>query len=192
MNKNRIVRSYVNFSIVIGLYLLLATFLYTYRFGTEFYGLVTVTFMNVNFETYYETIPYYNMPFVTYTIFFVFNLGILIFLGRGKTIKQKSLKEVSVYNTVFTVLMIASQIVYVYMIPDRISGTITDKFVFTEFAYTSDVLIRAINLNYVLALLYVVYNVYVSVTTMPAKDKQNNSKDKELDEDKLLDQFIRG
>ncbi|QMS85700.1 hypothetical protein [Candidatus Xianfuyuplasma coldseepsis] len=190
MNKTSIMRTYVHFSIVIGLYFLLAIVLYNNRFGTNFHGLVTVTLFNVHLETLYETNTIFNMPLVSYFIFLVLNILVFVLIGRHKDVTTQSLRDVAIYNGLITVVMIASQIVYVYMIPDRIGGLIENNYLYTDFYYTSSRIVKAINLNYVLALIYVVYNMVVSITTMPPKEDKEFV-DEVLQEEALLQQFLK-
>jgi hypothetical protein len=89
--------------------------------------------------------------------------------------------------------MIAANIVYIYMIPDRISGAIVNKFIMMSFNYTATDIVNAINLNYVLSVLYIVYNIFVLIKTMPPKvETEEETVDEVDEEEKLLESFIKG
>lgn len=191
MNKTSIMRTYVHFSIVIGLYFLLAIVLYNDRFGTNFHGLVTVTLFQVHLETLYETITIFNMPLVSYSVFLVLNIVVFVVIGRHQDVTQQALRDVAIYNTLITVVMIASQIVFIYMIPERIGGLIDNKYLYTDFYYTSNQIVKAVNLNYILALVYIVYNMVVSITTMPPKEDAEEYVDEVIQEEALLQQFLK-
>lgn len=191
MNRTKIMRTYVNFSIVIGLYFLLAIFLYNNRLGSEFYGLVSVTLFNVNFETLFETITVFNMPLVAYFMFLWMNVLVFVLVGRYEEVEHQALKEVAIYNSILTLVMIAAQLVFIYAIPDRIGGLIENKYIFTDFHYTTNTIVRAFNFNYLLALAYIVYNMLVSVKTMPPKAENTTEYvDEVMEEEALLKQFL--
>ena len=131
---------------------------------------------------------------MSFIFFFVFNAVLLgVFWKKIGTEEDPLLRDIIVLNTALTLILIVGQILYVSMIPTNINGFLAEYYIYTDFPYTADEIVRAINLTYVLSIIYIVYNMYVLVKTMPPKVEIDHTDDVdvELEEEKLLRQFTK-
>jgi len=188
MNKEQFIRSYVIISVIAGLYFLLAILLYQANFTTEIYAIVETGLFQVELTDYFDTIPVFNLPLVAFAVIFVINAVVAFVVLPGLETDKKPLKEVPYYNLLFSFLLVIGQIAFVFLIPDRINGVVRDLVFFTEFPVTSDILVRAININYLVAFVYVVYNILVLVQTGEPRDE---SKETVEEEEHLLAEFLK-
>lgn len=193
MSKEQMIRSYVKLSVFIGIYFVLTVFLYRLNFGVELFGTVVKEAFTVTVVNYFGDTIVFNMPLVSFSLFFVFNLAVFVLLGRSLDSQDQALKEVSFMNTIFSIVLIVGQIMFVMMIPDLINGAIIERYLFTDFYTANDVFVRVINVNYIVSLLYIVYNMYILLKTMPEKVEKEpkNELDLELEEEQLLAQFTK-
>jgi len=191
MYETKRLRNYVKLSVFIGFYFLFTLFLFRLNFGTELYGTVEVSLFKITVVNVFGDNYITNLPLISFIGFFVFNSAVLFFFSRKTEVEDQLLKEIVVLNTAFTLILVVGQIIYVAMIPENINGILKEYYIFTDFPFTTDILVRAINITYVVSLIYIVYNMYVLVKTMPAKVDIDPSEkvDIELEEEKLLRQF---
>lgn len=193
MNSVKRLRNYVKLSVFVGIFFLFTVFLFRMNFGVELYGGVSVTLLQITVHNVFGDTYITNLPLISFMIFFVFNLLVFMFYSRKSEVDNPLLTEVVIINIALSLVLVAGQIVYIYMIPDSINGFVVERFIFTEFPITSDNIVRAFNVTYLLSVGYTIYNMYVLLKTMPPKVEidDTNEVDIELEEEKLLQQFTK-
>lgn len=96
---------------------------------------------------------------LTYMIFLIiYNVAVLGLSIVFFKPKEKRLIELAGYNIVLSVSFLLALVVYVNLFPEIISGVIDHKFFYTEF-YVDGEAFRAINIMYILGMLYVGLNI---------------------------------
>lgn len=190
MNKDRNMRLYTNLSILIGFVLLLVTFIYLLRFPIEFYGVIETSLFNIEFSNYEGELDVFNFVLIFYLGVTLLNVLVWIFIGTSKDITKPQLKEVVVFNTMITLFMIASNVVFVLMMPNQVNGLIEDGFFYLSVPKVSSDIIKVLNFNYVLAFIYVFYNMYISVKTMPERVEKEEVEE-EIDEELYEAEFYQ-
>jgi hypothetical protein len=188
MINEKTYRSYAKLSIFFGLFLLLDIMLYQSLYTQELYVMVNKSFFIVELDNYFNTIKVFNSPIIAYFLLLILNAVMVIYSKKLETQKQP-LKEVSVMNLTFTILLIIGQIFFVLMIPDTINGVPKDNVFFTLFPKKADSLVYAVNITYLVAFIYLVYNLIV--VTKTAEPKEKEVIDSVEDEEKLLREFLK-
>ena len=166
MDKYKFLRIYVNFSIIIGLLLLISTMIYTSQFILSFYGLVSKTLFQVTIDGFID-ITIFNTPLIIFAMLLVVNIIVMVRLGSVEEVEHKVLREVVAYNTLLTIMLVIGQVVFFLLIPERITGEIVNLFYAIKVPVKMDQFVYVINVNYILTITYVVYNIVVSMMSLP-------------------------
>ncbi len=165
---------------------MVSMFGYVMSFPQEFYGIVDKGLFFTTLENYQANVDIINMPLIVYLILLVLNVLIVIRLGNLEELESKSLQSVAVYNTLLTIMLIIGQIVFFIMIPDRINGFVKDFFVYVEMPLRDIEVQNVINVNYIIAVIYICYNIVVAVKNIPEKAIEF---DEELYEEEFFEQL---
>jgi len=189
MNKETMLRRYVNLNIVIGLVFLLLVFLFVLGFVGQVNGIVDKNLFAITVENFFEDLENFNTPIIVFFIFLLFNVAFYLLLGRSDEVTQKELKEVALFNALLTLVMVLGQVLFVIQIPDQIQGLVADKLIFVEMPYTASQMVRVFNINYVMSLIYIGYNMYVTIKMLPPKDESAEEIDEEVLEEVLYQRF---
>lgn len=162
IDKEIIVKIYSKLSIVIGLGIFLVLIMYFNNLPELMYGPVEKGLFNIDFSIGYgENIIVANLPLVFFTVFFLYNLGMLIYTQTGDKMEANIITESMFYNTILSFLLIVAQLVFVYMVPESINGAIYIGLFQYEFVELNDLSTVGINFGYILALIYTFYNIFV-------------------------------
>lgn len=189
MNKETMLRRYVNLNIVVGLVFLLLVFLFVLGFVGQVNGIVEKNLFEITVENFFGDLENFNTPIIVFFVFLLFNIGFYVLLGRSDDVTQKELKEVALINALLTLVMVLGQVLFVIQIPSQIQGSVADKLIFVEMPYTASQMVRVFNINYVMSLLYVGYNMYVTIKTLPPKEEGTDEVDEEVLEEVLYQRF---
>jgi hypothetical protein len=163
-------------------------FIYTLNFPIEFYGTITKGIFNITFENYSGTFNIFNSPMIVFFILFVMNIVLIINLGDLKEIENKDLREVLIMNTFLTFIMILGQILFIVLVPNQINGLIEDKIIFINMPVLATNIVKVFNINYILAVIYIGYNMYVTFKSIP--EGTDKIVEKEIDEELYEKQFF--
>jgi len=162
IDRDLIVNIYSKLSVVIGLGIFVILFAYFDNFPDSMYGPVEKGLFSLDFSVAFgENTIVANLPFVFFIVFFIYNLGMLIYTQTGDKMEANNITASMFYNTILSVLLIVTQLVFVYMIPDSINGNIVIGLLQYEFVELSDLSTIGINFGYILAIIYTFYNVFV-------------------------------
>lgn len=183
MDKERLLRSYVTLSVVAGLYFLLASLLYQLQYTQSYNVLVETSLFQVELLSWPDIqVIIFNTPLVSYLVVLVLNVAIVV-LTWGVQIEKRALLETTYLNLLVSVLLVAGQLVFVAMLPDRINGTPRDLILFTEVPITLETVVRVVNVTYALAFFYLVYNLLVLVQT---RDPRTEDMQDEIEEEEAI------
>lgn len=199
MNKEQFMRWYTSLNVVVGLYFILAMLFYQLNFTTQYNVTVETSIFQVTLyyaEATYEGpvtsyIPILNVPLIAFLVIFVLHVLTLLFVTRGLETDKQPLKEVGIFNAIFTIVLIAGQFLFVLMIPDAINGVARDLVFFTEFPITANNLVRAFNIGYFVAFVYIVYNLIVLVQTRDISDTKKPQKESVEEEEQILRELLK-
>lgn len=161
-DKELVFYIYSKLSILIGLAIFLVLFMYFRMFPEGMYGVVDKGIFKLDFAVSFgvnETI--FNFPLILFIVFFLFNLGLLIYSQVGNKLAVGTLTGSIFYNTILSFLLIVAHLVFYYVIPDTINGAIVIGLIDYEFEVLSDVSKTGYNFAYLLATVYTFYNVFV-------------------------------
>ena len=197
MTKNNLMRWYTRLSVLLGFVLLVSIFAYirlytnadVYGTGTDtaFHGTVEKALMNVTLVVYGADKIIFNTFGLFVLIVLAINLVILILFRNTDEIEDKELKTIHQYNFIVTLLMLVAQALFIFLIPETINGQIKDLFLVVQMPVLSDSISNVVNLNYVLTLFYIGYNIYVLAKTAPEKVVVEEDFDEEL----FADQYYK-
>ena len=190
MNREKLLRHYTAFSILMGIFFFLAMLLYVSNFTGLVNGLVEKTLFNITIQNYFGDVPIPNLPLYVFVLLLVFNIPVYILLGRSEDITKQPLKEVSLMNTIFTIVLVLGQLLFILLVPEAINVEVADQFIMVDMPRTVFESVKVINLNYLVSLLYIGYNIYVIVKTNDKVEKKDKI-DVELYEDTLLREFTK-
>ncbi len=162
VDKEALLSIYSKFSIFIGLGIFLILVIYNNSIPSEMFGVVDKGIFNIDFTVAYgEHVEVFNYPLVWFIIFFLLNLGILIYSQIDEKVDVGTISASIFYNTILSFLLILSQLVFYYVVPDTINGAIEIGLFQYEFYILSDVVVGGLNFTYFLATIYTFYNVFV-------------------------------
>lgn len=188
MKKDKIIRIYLWLSIIAMLAFMIVVVVFlqslpvgeTYQNG--FFGGVEKTVITVVFEGsgYVEAT---NYPLVVAVGLFLITLITAFYCNMNGGLQKKMISEAMVYNVVITLLIVASTLLFVYMIPESVNGVVDNGFFFTKFPRLTDDVVVAYNLSYLLSVIYIVLN---GLTLIITKEKQRPSKEEEYNEGDLF------
>lgn len=187
MNKERFLRLYSKLSVLIGIYVFTTMYFYVRTFPISFNGYITKTLMKITMTMQVGEFEISNIPLITFIVILVMNLIVIVNIRSTKNIDKQELREVMYINTILSVMIILGQILFFMFVPDQINGEIIDKFFYVAMPRLNDDIIKVFNINYALAIIYICYNVYVSLRTMPPKVINEDDFDEELYEKAFFD-----
>ena len=141
MDKELIVNIYSKLSVVIGLGVFLILLMYFNNVPKVMYGAVEKGMLNLDFSVGLGVnVVVLNLPLIFFTVFFFYNLGMLIYTQTGDKMEANNITESMFYNTILSFLLVVSQFVFVYMVPESINGVIDIGLFKYEFVELNDLL----------------------------------------------------
>jgi|GEM_PF-2396685 len=188
MSKEKFLRLYTVLSILIGGYLFLTMWFFVDKLPDLFYGVIDKNIFNITFGNFEPHIEVFNMPLVIYVSVLVINVGLIFTIGKTDDIEYKNLREVVKMNALLSALLVVGQIVFYLSIPDKVNGVIESNFLFVYITEMSDIITRVVNTNYIISLGYILYNIFVLISSIP-KDFFITEDDEELYEDRVINEL---
>jgi|GEM_PF-4934238 hypothetical protein len=190
MSKERLLKQYVKWSVLVGLYIILAEYLYQVLFTKEWNVEVQHGLFILHFDNFFDSKTMFNTPLVSFLMLFVLNVVVLI-ITKGTKTEHKQLLEAPYLNTAFLFLLIVGQIAFTWMIPSRVNGVVRDMVFFTEFPLRMGEMAYAVNIMYLVGFLYVVYNLII--WSKIAEPKKINTVDEHEmeEEEKILRELLK-
>lgn len=162
IDKELIFNIYSKLSILIGLGTFLILFIYYGKFPEGMYGVIDRGIFNLDLSiSPGVNIEIFNSPLIWFIGFFLLNLGLLIYSQVGDKEAVGTISGSLFYNLILSVLLIVTQLVFYYLVPETVNGAIEIGLFEYEFAVLSDVSNVGYNFGYALATIYVLYNVFV-------------------------------
>ena len=172
IEKELVLNIYSKLSLVIGLSIFIILAVYFSNLPELMYGVVEKGIFNLNFRVAYDTyLDVFNWPLILFIVFFLFNLGVLIYAQKGEKVEGSIINGSIFYNTVLSFLLIVAHLVFYFIVPDTINGAIEVGLFQYEFKVLSDVSNTGINFGYILATIYTLYNIFVIYSL--SKDSNN-------------------
>lgn len=162
LDKELIVKIYSKLSVVVGIGIFAILLLYFSNIPDFMYGPVEKGLFSIKFDLesgVSKTVV--NLPLIFFTVFFIYNLGMLIYTQIGEKMEASIITASMFYNTILCFLLIVSQFVFVYMVPDSINGLIDIGLFQYEFVELSDLSAKGINFGYIIAIIYTFYNIVI-------------------------------
>ena len=166
-DKELLLSIYNKLNVLIGLGIFLILVVYFSSFPEIMYGAVDKGIFSLDLTVSYDlhTIIF-NYPLVWFILFFLLNIGFLIVIQKGEKVESGIVFESIFYNIILSFLLIVAQLVFYYMIPESINGNIQIGLFQYGFDVLSDVVANGINFAYILATIYVFYNMFVVFLSM--------------------------
>ncbi len=162
IDKELVVNIYSKLSIIIGLGIFLTLLLYFNNIPELMHGSVEKGIFSLDFNVEIGVnVVVINLPLIFFTLFFLYNLGMLIYTQTGDKVETNIIIESMFYNTILSFLLIVTHLVFIYMIPDAINGAINIGLFKYEFVELSDLSTTGINFGYILASIYTLYSAFV-------------------------------
>ena len=162
IDKEIVLSIYSKLSVIIGLGIFVILLMYFGNLPEIMYGPIEKGLFNIDFNVEYGVnVIVFNLPLIFFTLFFLYNLGMLIFIQVGKKVEANATCESVFYITILSFLLIVSQLVFVYMVPENINGAIQIGLFQYEFVELNDLSTTGINFGYILATIYTLYSVFV-------------------------------
>lgn len=162
IDKEIIANIYSKLSLIVGLGIFLILFMYFNKLPEFMYGPVEKGIMTLDFNigAAGNTIVF-NYPLIFFIVFFLYNLGMFIYTQTGDKMQANNIVASMFYNAILSFLLIVSQFVFVYMVPDTVNGFINVGLFQYEFVELSDLSTIGINFGYILAIIYTFYSIFV-------------------------------
>ncbi len=190
MSKEKILKQYVKWSVLVGIYILLAEYLYQLLLTKEWNVVVQHGVFVVRFENFFESKVMFNTPLISFILLFILNIVVVV-ITKNNDVKNKELLEAPYMNSAFLFLLIIGQIVFTWMIPSNINGIVRDMVFFTEFPIRASEIVYAVNIVYLIGFIYIVYNLLIWSKTSEPK-KRNTIDEHELEEEeKVLKDLLK-
>ena len=162
LNKEMILNIYNKISIILGLAIFLVLFMYFNKMPESMFGTVDKGIFSLDFAVDLSTTTVvFNTPLIWFIFIFLINLGLLLYTQLGEKVTTGRITESVFYNTILSFLLIIAQLVFFYIIPESINGTISIELFQYEFVELADKSITGINFAYILASIYVFYNMVI-------------------------------
>jgi len=162
INKDAVLKIYNKLSIVLGLGTLIILLVYFNGFPDIMNGTVDKNIFNLNFITGTgNEVGIINSPIIWFILFFIINLGVLIYTQTGEKVTESRIVESIFYNTILSFFLIVAQVVFYYFIPETINGAVNIGLFKYEFVELTDKSSVGINFAYIIASVYTIYNIVV-------------------------------
>jgi hypothetical protein len=172
MSKEKFLRLYVKLSIMIGIILFIWMFVFTNQFPPQFNGTVEKNIFAITLNnSFVGPKLILNSPLIVFISFLLLNIYFVFRIGNTEEVKNKWLKEVLFYNIILTIMMIMGQVLFAIMVPETIQGAITDHFVYLSMPMLNDSVVQVINVNYVMTIAMIIYNILVAWKSALPKEK---------------------
>ena len=188
MNKDRFIRMYLWLSIAV---VLLLVFLQV-SFGTglmgeepSISGEITTSLFQYKFENIVLTIDVLNTPLIMYIAFTILTIVVAVYGLKKEPVKQKLVQDLLVYNGIISILLIVSNIVYMILFPDTVSGILEHNLFLTRVPVQGGSIVNVFNFTYLFMLVYIILNLVVLLQTKEKTFKEKKD-DTELDSEFLL------
>ncbi len=168
MSKERFLRIYAMLSVLVGLYFLVIAFLYSNAFPHEMYGTVEKTLFEVTllYNVNQDTVIF-NTPLIVFFVFTILNSVVFIAMSRYEKLENNPLEDLPTVNTFLTLILVLGQVLIYIFIPDQINGLIKSNILFFKFPRLSNDIVTAVNITFLLSFLYIGYNAFAWIKTMP-------------------------
>jgi len=183
MNKEKFLRLYNRINIAFGVILLLFVILFIGQIPTVYAGVIEKNIFMIGIESISGIINIINAPLIVFISLFILNIYLLIRV-KDTTVKNKYLQSVIFYNVVLLLMLIVGHLVFYFSIPDSINGEVVNNFIYLRFQVRSDEFINVVNVDYLLASIYLIYNIFVAFKSPEVKEKK-------FDEELYADQFYK-
>ena len=162
IDKEALLSIYNKLNVFVGLGIFLVLVIYFNNFPETMYGAIDKGIFSLDLSVAYGTqVEVFNFPLVWFILFFLLNLGFLIFTQTGEKVESGAISESIFYNTILSFLLIVAQLVFYYIIPETVNGDIVIGLFQYDFDVLSDVVVSGYNFAYILATVYTFYNMFV-------------------------------
>lgn len=169
MSKDKFTRIYLNISLVLVVLLLIMVSVFLMEFPVGMNGTASATILQVDLTSGGEVVSIFNWPLVFAFAVLILNVLILVKAMIGTPLDKQIITETLVYNVVLSLLMVASTIIFMLLIPETINGYIEHKIFRTKIFTQSEDFTSVFNFSYVIMGIYVIYNYVVLRITKEAK-----------------------
>lgn len=158
-SKEVVLKVYNRLSVFLGLGSFILLFVYFNSFPKTMNGTVAKSILNFDFTlSIQDSIKIFNSPLIWFILFFIMNLGVLIYTQTGQNKSEGRIVESMFYNTIISFLLIVSQVVLYYLVPETVNGAIEFGLFRYEFVELSNKSVIGINFAYIFAMIYTIYN----------------------------------
>lgn len=189
MSNDTLMKRYVLSNVFIGFILLIMIFVYQGRFVGDQFVEVEQGVFSVTLASFFEDVTIFHTPLVAFLVVLAFQVFIYVMIGRQFNSEKEALNNVSLYNLLFSVVLLGGQLLFMVFLPDVISGTVRDLVLFTEFPSGGGAITNTINITYLIGFLYMMYNLVV--LTLIREPREKNTVDQVLEEENLLREFLK-
>jgi len=188
MEKSKFVKIYISISLVVVFALLVVNLSFlgsmpndlTYASG--FYGTVSKSLFTINFENITDTINIVNWPLIVSFVLLVFSVIVAVIVGVGEKMNNKVLQDGVVYNVVALILVVVSNVVYTFMIPDTVNGLIKHQMFLSKFEVLDSEFRTAFNFGFILLFIYLIMNIIFLFASTNVVAPEHDYKGKEIKE----------
>ncbi len=177
MTKTKVLRLYTFLSALIGITVFIFAMDYIANFTKcqlnfsqvigEFYGTIDKGITNITLEVYMNDLAIFNSIGLVTLIVLVLNVIFMVAIGNTDKVEHKLLRDVFQINFIVSLVMFLGSVLFIFMIPDKVNGAITGHFIFVKMPVMSDETRYVVNVLYVAAIFYSVYNFLVLFKTLP-------------------------
>lgn len=183
MNKEKFLHLYNRVSIAFGVLILLFVVLFIAQFPNSYSGFIEKNLFKIGIESTTGVINILNAPLFIFLSLLVLNIYLLIRM-KDVTVENKYLQNTIFNNSVLILMLIIGHLVFYYSIPDSMNGTVVNNFVFLNFQVRSNEFLTVINANYIMAGVFLIYNLFVAY-------KSPNPKSEKFDEEIYADTYYK-
>lgn len=196
MSKTKVLRLYTFISSLIGIGLLAVLFTYISKFTTidvlelgtlgSYYGEVSKGILNITFSN----LDVYSMTIIEYSIFNLFgifallvlvgNIVFAVIIGNTDEVEDKTLKEGYQYNILMSLTVLLGHVLFLVLVPSMINGQIVNKFFYLEIPKMANDIVFAVNINFVMLIVYILFNLIIFFKTAPERVREEDEFDEEL------------
>jgi hypothetical protein len=147
-------------------------FVFTNQFPPQFNGTVEKSIFAITLNNSFVGPKFIlNSPLIVFISFLLLNIYFIFRIGSTEEVENKWLKEVLFYNIILTIMMIMGQVLFTIMVPETIQGEITDHFLYLSMPKLNNVVIQVINVNYLITIIMIIYNIFVAWKSALPKEK---------------------
>ena len=172
MERSDFVRKTAIISMVMGVIAFVYTYVYLGSFPASFYGTIDADLYAITFDNIVGGIIVKNVLLIVYLLMLIIHICFIVISKRFKSDEYHRLYDALWVNLLVVALLVATQIIFIYTMPDVVNGEIALGWIQLYVPKLTDDVKSVFHIGLLLTFMYVVYNMFIAVKYTPKTEEE--------------------